>query len=82
MDQASPLPLAFDFCGPRGCWVAGAPIDAQVPAMTTGKIGRARLVLANGQPLAIEFPLAGLAAGLAALDAGKSAPTATKPKSR
>ena len=85
VDQGTPSPLAYDFCGPRGCWIAGAPIDAQIPAMTAGKLGRARLVLANGQPLAIEFSLAGLASGLAALDAGKSAPTqptATKPKSK
>jgi invasion protein IalB len=87
VDQGAPTPLAFDFCGPRGCWIASTPIDAQVPAMTTGKLGRARLVLANGQPLAIEFSLAGLTAGLAALDAGKpappvSTPATTKPKSR
>lgn len=90
VDQGAPLPLAFDFCGPRGCWIASTPIDAQIPAMTAGKLGRARVVLANGQPLAIEFALAGLAAGLTALDAGKpaslgpseSAPTVTKPKSK
>ncbi|HLZ66841.1 MAG TPA: invasion associated locus B family protein [Aliidongia sp.] len=79
VDDGTAQALAFDYCGPRGCWVAGAPIDGLVEALKTGKTGRGRIVLLNGRELAIEFPLAGFAAGLAALDAGHAPAVDAKP---
>jgi len=83
VDDGAPQALGFDYCGPRGCWVAGAPIDGQLAALKSGKTGRIQLVLLNDQPLAIEFRLAGIADGLAVLDAGPAAPEPkSKPKTK
>jgi invasion protein IalB len=69
-DDGAPQLFSFDYCGPRGCWADGAPADGLLQALKRGKVGRAKLMLFNGRPLVIEFPLAGLAEGLAALDGG------------
>ncbi|MDB5359836.1 MAG: hypothetical protein JWO51_1133 [Rhodospirillales bacterium] len=68
IDDGTAQSIAYDYCGPRGCWVTGAPIDALVPGLKAGKTGRAKLVMLNGREITIEFPLVGFAAGLAALD--------------
>jgi invasion protein IalB len=83
VDDGAAQAMGFDYCGPRGCWVAGAPIDGQLASLKAGKAGRVRLVLLDDRPLAIEFPLAGIADGLAALDAGPAAPEPKgKPKTK
>ena len=69
-DDGTPQLFSFDYCGPRGCWADGAAGDALLQQLKRGKTGRAKLILFNGQPLVIEFPLAGLTEGLAALNAG------------
>jgi len=79
VDDGTAQPLAYDYCGPRGCWVAGAPIDALLPGLKAGKTGRARIVMMNGREIVIEFPLAGFATGLAALDANRAPVADTKP---
>lgn len=68
IDDGTAQPIAYDYCGPRGCWVTGAPIDGLLPGLKAGKTGRARLVMLDGREITIEFPLVGFAAGLAALD--------------
>lgn len=79
VDDGTAQPMAYDYCGPRGCWVAGAPIDALLPGLKAGKTGRARIVMMNGREIVIEFPLAGFAAGLAALDANRPPVADAKP---
>jgi invasion protein IalB len=75
VDEGTPQPLSYDFCGPGGCWADGAVSDTLLRAMKRGKTGRAKVVMFNGQPIVIEFTLAGLPEGLAALDSGaKKAP--------
>lgn len=69
-DDGTPQLFSFDYCGPRGCWADGAAGDALLNELKRGKTGRAKLVLFNGQPMVIEFPLTGLVEGLAALDVG------------
>lgn len=79
VDDGTAQPMAYDYCGPRGCWVAGAPIDALLPGLKAGKTGRAKLVMLNGREVVIEFPLAGFASGLAALDASRAPVADAKP---
>jgi invasion protein IalB len=69
-DAGMPQLFSFDFCGPQACWADGALGEALLRDLKRGKTGRAKLVLFNGQGLVIEFPLAGLDEGLAALDGG------------
>lgn len=83
-DDGPAQDFAFYACGPRGCWVREAPADALLKSFKTGKTGRARVTFADGRPLAIEFQLAGLADGIAAIDAeapdAAAAQSAQKPK--
>jgi invasion protein IalB len=69
-DEGTAQLFSFDFCGPRACWADGVLGDALLRDLKRGKTGRAKLVLFNGQGLVIEFPLAGLNEGFAALDGG------------
>jgi invasion protein IalB len=79
IDDGTAQSMAYDYCGPRGCWVAGAPIDAMLPGLKAGKTGRAKIVMLNGREVVIEFPLAGFATGLAALDASRAPVADAKP---
>jgi invasion protein IalB len=66
--------IAFDFCGPHACWANGAVDRSLLAALELGKTGQAKLIMSDGRPLTIEFPLAGFNAGMAALDSGPDAP--------
>jgi len=79
IDDGTAQPMAYDYCGPRGCWVAGASVDALLPGLKAGKTGRAKIVMMNGRDIVIEFPLAGFATGLAALDANRAPVADAKP---
>jgi invasion protein IalB len=88
VDDGALQTVAYDYCGPRGCWVVGVPVEPSLAAMKAGKNGIARLVQINGRDVTIEFPLTGFAPALAALDgnrepgadAAKPADAKAKPK--
>jgi invasion protein IalB len=73
IDQGAPRALDFDFCGPRGCWATGPADGALLSSLKTGATGQVRVMRINGQPLVVEFPLAGFGAALAALDSSNGA---------
>jgi invasion protein IalB len=67
-DSGVTQPFSFDYCGPRACWADGAVGEALLRGLKHGKTGKAKVVLFNGRTAVIEFQLAGLPDGLAALD--------------
>jgi len=71
-DDGKPVTFDFQYCDQRGCWIAGEKGDALLAMLKQGKTGAAKMTLVNGRNLTINFSLAGLGMGVAALDSGKT----------